>query len=195
MRSYRCVLTRTLAVVGLAAGLTTNIHGQVAVPVTCNSTISNVSSWLQQNGDNWVSAVIASNKPGYYAFGASVHPVVTYSSIPLKRGTGLSTGYLLTLQKGKQYFSNKFWGWPPPPGEFGVAEFPFSPNATKNISITISPSGKVTITPDGVASHTFIATCQGGVMFGTPAPPPNVLGPRPPMYTITFAQGTTPVPK
>jgi hypothetical protein len=160
---------------------------------TCDDAFKSVVNWLNQGPSYWVTAVVASNRAAALPYMKSE---VTYSNIPLAKN---AFGWLVTAGNGsqvelfnswlgKQYYDQRVWhksGYGP--------SYPFSPDATDTITLTIFPDGTVRVYPNnGQVTHTFSATCSGGVMFGAPAAT-VILSPTP-MYTITFEAGMNSAP-
>lgn len=177
------------------------VNGALSIPAysgSCDTDIAALKTWLS-NPTHIMKAVIASHRaaplPG-------MQSEVTYSQIMLKLN---GFGWLVTdtaYQNGfsehyrKQFYDTRLWHYPPPPGDLFYTEYPFSPDKTDSISITIMPSGDVRVYPqNGKVTHSFNALCSGGVMYGMPAVT-GLLSPTP-MYTITFDGrdlGPTPPP-
>ena len=158
---------------------------------TCDSAFTSLVNWLNQGSLYWVTAVVASNRPAALP---GMKSEVTYSNIPLVKN---AFGWLTTAGNSsqvdalngwlrKQFYDQRLWQ----KLAYGPS-YPFSPDATDTISITILPDGTVRVYPkNGQVTQTFTATCSGGVMFGAPAAT-VILSPMP-MYTITFEAGVNP---
>jgi hypothetical protein len=151
-------------------------------------------SWLQQNANNRIQARVSSHN----SLG-----VVTYTEAVLLKGVkvnGVITANLATDASGKQYFSNKGWFPPCPPGQpcFNPYSYPFSPYDTRPLSLAISATGVVTINP-GLLAPSFNATCAGALMYGIYTIPLIPINPPTPvatntLYTLTFTKYTIPDP-
>jgi hypothetical protein len=178
-----------LAMEGIAVVLFANsmLVGSAYAGTSCDpaTTISGLVSWLNQNSLNYVTAVVASNRP-HTLFGTASE--VTYSKIPLKAGTGWVTGWLVTARNGKQYFDDR--AWYKPGDTFHISPFPFSPDSTDSISLVTAPAGQVTISLKN-GSVAFSSACMNGVLYGGPNPPSLGVAP---VYTISFEAGTNPAP-
>ncbi len=180
-------ILRPLGIATLAIG---------ALPVigsaqSCNSMIQSLNTWL--TGGVGVTRYVTA----YVSSHASNHSV-TYAAVPMKAGAGFSIGWLFSSQTGKQYYSENEYCLPP--GGFGCTQYPFSPYITKTLSLTVSPSGSVTVKPNGGAvTHSFSGTCTGGIMYGFNATTLSLNG-IPftiwnPLYAITFAKYEVAIPK
>jgi hypothetical protein len=122
----------------------------VAYSQSCNSLVANQVNWLKQDPHNAVTAVVATN--------AALVGVVSYTEIPMTWSPWASN-WLFSSAPGTQWYSNETWG---------SSYYPFSPFHTKTMTLSISPTGGVTVRPDGgESSYSFNATCMGlGVMSG-----------------------------
>jgi len=161
---------------------------QAAFPASCDTLVTGVANYLKADPANYVYAIVASNKPGYYLF-TNQDPQVTYSKINLSTGFG----YLLTKTTGTLYFNDFMWG-PNYPGNSLNPPYPFSPASTVNMTLTVSPAGAVTLKPSNSSqAQTFTAACNAGLMSGQ-MPVTTIGYPQNPGYLITFLYGKTPAP-
>src|SRR5215831_18720008 len=169
---------------------------------SCDGKINAIKSWLSLSTANYVTAVVTSNRP---AVAPGMAAEVTYAKIPMKLGTA---GSLVNDSMGTRYYDDHSWYKPAPPCDpsvfckQGPGPYPFSPDATDKVGLTITSTGTVSILGIGVVSggftfngDTFTASCSPqGVIYGEPplpTPPPGLLS-SVPSYSITFEEGTKP---
>lgn len=159
---------------------------------TCDAKMADFQTWLQANPSNRVQAIISShNSSG----------VVTYTETVRLKGVkvnGVISANLVTDVSGTEYFSNERWAPAVhcPAGQIcsSPPTYPFSPKATKTLLLSITSAAAVTVTPPGtVLTHSFAATCTGGLMYGVYAVPALPFNPGP-LYTITFTKYNIPAP-
>jgi len=191
-----------LAILCLSIALTPGF----AFAADCKAVIQNATDWLRQDKTRQLKALMTSNRADYTELNGNYHPsVASYSIIylepslmiigdgPIKAlGWGLSTRHVNMIEKqllggfenndllGFQYLNNT--NFKP---RFNVSTYEERPLSylPLPISISISPWGVVTISPNA-QPKAFSASCLNEVLYG--APPDELLQGPAPLYTITF---------
>lgn len=172
---------KSLTILAVAGGLFAN----AAYAGSCDATIANLVSWLNQGPLYNVTATIASNRPPQsIPQPNATASQVTYSKVDLQKTGGWFTGGLYAPAAGKLYYDDRFYASSNPSDLPGIL-YPFDPSNTSTLGVIITAAGTVYVYP-GNTSQSFAATCSGGVMFGQPAAGGGIVAQFPPMYTITF---------
>jgi hypothetical protein len=154
---------------------------------SCSALITDLQNWLTQNANNRLAVTVSSHRYD----GQVSYAVPVLKAAPF--GTTL-TKIIVTSTQGTQYFSDKMW-WRCPSGQLFCDFFPFSPDATKKLSVIISDTNTVTVKPNGGAQTHKLSglACVGPYLYGFHVDPTK-LYPYGPKYTLTFIKQSTPDP-
>lgn len=122
------------------------------------------------NGENYVTYKLVGNREG--------SDWAQYATGELHYTPGRFYGYFYRWPSfggdSTQYFSDRLWSKPAPPGSlFGAGPFPFNPDATDRLRIGFNIMGwsgnysdmTYTLLSWGNASQTVSTKCQGGYMY------------------------------
>jgi hypothetical protein len=152
---------------------------------TCNTLITDLQNWVTKDAKNRLHAYVSSHRwDGEVTYAKPTLRAVNYF--------GTLSKSIVTDVPGKQYFSSHTWSPPCTPGQTCLdQQYPFSPLDTKQLSLSISSTGAVTVKPNsGAYTHALSGlACFGPYMYGFHMDLTKTY-PYGAMYVLTFIKFT-----